>query len=115
MFEISNRGMTEFLELKNLGIIDHMCVYDFSFENRYLIYHHKISGMYEYIAYDTTTGRGSTICKKKEPLKKTQFHSMIGDILYSIKYTGDRRHIKTQDQKLGQNGHHRYGTAESSA
>ena len=40
MFEISNRGMTEFLELKNLGIIDHTCVYDFSFENRYLIYHH---------------------------------------------------------------------------
>lgn len=99
MFEISNRGMTEFLELENHGIIDHTCVYDFSFENRYLIYHHKISGMYEYIAYDTTTGRGSTICKKKEPLKKTQFHSMIGDILYSIKYTGDRRHIKTYSIK----------------
>ena len=95
MFEISNRGMTEFLELKNLGIIDHTCVYDFSFENRYLIYHHKISGMYEYIAYDITTGRGSTVCTKKEPLKKAQFHSMIGDILYSIKYTGDRRHVKT--------------------
>lgn len=94
MFEITNRGMNEFLELKELGKIDHTCVYDFTFESRYLIYHYKISGMYQYVAFDTTTGRGSTICKRKERLLKTQFHSLIGDILYSIKYTGDRRHVK---------------------
>ena len=81
MFEITNRGMNEFLELKELGKIDHTCVYDFTFENRYLIYHYKISGMYQYVAFDTTTRRGSTICKRKERLLKTQFHSLIGDIL----------------------------------
>ncbi|MBR6573326.1 MAG: ATP-dependent DNA helicase [Clostridia bacterium] len=94
MFEITNKGMNEFHELKELGKIDHTCIYDFTFENRYLIYHYKINGAYQYVAFDKTTGLGSTVCKRKERLKKTQFHSMIGDILYSIKYTGDRRHIK---------------------
>ena len=94
MFEITNRGMNEFLELKELGKIDHTCVYDFTFENRYHIYHYKIGGIYQYVAYDTTTGLGSTVCSRKERLKKTQFNSIIGDILYSIKYTGDNRHIQ---------------------
>ncbi len=94
MFEITTVGKSEFFEFKELGKVYPNGVFDFTFENRYLIYHHRNQGMHEYIALDRITGLGSTVCRRNNILKRTQYHSIIGDILYSVKYTGDKRHMK---------------------
>lgn len=70
-------------------------IYDFTFENRYLVYHIDRKTIVSYIAIDMTTDRSSRIVSKKhsEMYSNETYHTMIPDILYSVKHTGDRRYL----------------------
>ena len=67
--------------------------YDFTFEDRFIIYHTKIKKIFTYIALDTHTGLASKVIDAKTEYTKETYITMIPEILYAIKYTGDRRHI----------------------
>lgn len=70
-------------------------VYDFTFENRYIIYHAYMRHKVDYIALDMTTGLASHILTKNpgELYSKVSYRKLIPHILYSVKYTGDMRYL----------------------
>ncbi len=74
-------------------------IYDFTFENRFIIYHAEMTHQLHYIALDRKTGYGSEIMRRKlgEPIKREQYKSMIPHIINSIKYTGDKRSYNPLD------------------
>ena len=66
--------------------------YDFTFENRYDIFHRSKGEVFEYIALDRTTGKTSWVLERKVPMDSSEYSSIIPQILYSIKYVGDQRY-----------------------
>ena len=65
-------------------------VYDFTFDEKFYIYHYKTSDGYVYVAYDIDTSRGSYITTSKEEIRPTR--DFIGKILSSVKYLRDERY-----------------------
>lgn len=73
-------------------------IYDFTFEERFIIYHNKIKDLTYYYAFDKTTNRSSRVTSEKTHIyTKDDYKSMIPKILKSIKYTGDTRHSSIYD------------------
>lgn len=70
-------------------------VYDFTFENKYIIYHAPMRHKVDYIALDVTTGLASCVITKNsgELYTKVSYRKLIPHILYSVKYTGDMRYL----------------------
>ena len=68
--------------------------YDFTFEGRYLIYHvFRESGIL-YIALDMKTGLSSEIGTIEHgEIQSYEYEDLIPRILYSIKYTGDKKYV----------------------
>jgi len=66
--------------------------YDFTFENRYDIFHRRRGKVFEYIALDRTTGKTSWVLERKTPMEASEYPDITPQILYSIKYTGDPRY-----------------------
>lgn len=66
--------------------------YDFTFENRFDIFHRPKGKLLEYIALDRTTGLTSWVTERKDPLEMSEYPTIFPQILYSIKYTGDQRY-----------------------
>ncbi len=95
MFEIEIVHKDLFEDYSAKGIAYKNGIYDFTFENRYLIYHIERKTIVSYIAIDMTTDRSSRIVSKKhsEMYSNETYHMMIPDILYSVKHTGDRRYL----------------------
>ncbi len=93
MFEITYHHKDEFQSFKDCNKAYLNGEYDFTFENRYIIYHAQHTNCLHYIALDMKTGLSSEICTRKlnSPIKKEQFRAFMPHILQSIKYTGDRR------------------------
>ena len=88
-----------FIELKKNKKVYADGVYDFTYKDRFVIYHYKHGEDYEYIAVDTYKdsevdkfGRGSTICSQKKLIEESEFESMIPKITFSIKYVDDAKH-----------------------
>ncbi len=77
--------------LNNAHENDGAC-YDFTFENRYDIFHRLRGKVFEYIALDRTTGKTSLILERKTPMDASEYPDIAPQILYSIKYTGDPRY-----------------------
>ena len=75
--------------------------YDFTLEDRYLVYHCPLKQNTVYIALDLETGCGSEVMsvKNEERFTVHSFERLLPLVLYSIKYTGDRRYrtVRTQD------------------
>lgn len=70
-------------------------IYDFTFENKYIIYHAPLRHKVDYIALDMTTGLASCVITKNpgELYTKVSYRKLIPHILYSVKYTGDMRYL----------------------
>ena len=67
--------------------------YDFTFEDRFLIYHASLRHQTVYFAIDMKTGRTSEICSRKNGVyMEHEYTELIPDIFHAIKYTGDRRY-----------------------
>ena len=88
MYEITYKG-SEFL---NYPQAIEGAIYDFTFGNRYDIFHRPRGKMFEYIALDRTTGRTSWVLERKTPMDASEYPDITPQILYSIKYTGDPRY-----------------------
>lgn len=67
--------------------------YDFTFENRYLVYHCEERNEIVYIALDMSTGLSSEVTRGQERYQSDRdFLKLIPRILFAIKYTGDTRY-----------------------
>ncbi len=87
MYEITYKE-SEFL---NYPQATEGAIYDFTFGNRYDIFHRPRGKMFEYIALDRTTGKTSWVLERKTPMDASEYSDITPQILYSIKYTGDPR------------------------
>lgn len=68
--------------------------YDFTFENRYLVYHAPLLHKTVYLALDMKTKLSSEICRRDTgTYDESQYRVMMPDVLSAIKYTGDRRFL----------------------
>ena len=95
MFEITydNREMLE--AFKALGKAYKKGVYDFTYENRFVIYHAELRNQIDYIALDMTTGCASHVISKAPSnfYSMETYRQLIPHILYAVKYTGDNRYL----------------------
>ena len=87
MYEITHKE-SEFL---NSPQATEGAIYDFTFGNRYDIFHRPKGKVFEYIALDRTTGKTSWVLERKTPMDASEYSDITPQILYSIKYTGDPR------------------------
>lgn len=96
MFEFTFQDEKLLREFVDKRFADQRAVYDFTFEDRFIIYHYPIKKNFHYIALDKTTGYGSFITSKSKKCayRLETYRTMIPRILYSIKYTGDRRYLQ---------------------
>lgn len=99
MFEISYNDKELFDDYVECGKAYKKGKYDFTFEGRFIVYHAVMKNMAIYIALDMQTGLASKIVETpKDKLYTELTHKrLIPKILYSIKYTGDRRYINKMD------------------
>ena len=95
MFEITYSDNEIFENFQLAGKAHKGGTYDFTFENRYIIYHTPLRHMVDYIAIDMTTGLGSCVITKNPGnlYSKVSYRKLIPHILYSVKYTGDMRYL----------------------
>ena len=91
MFEIKKNDFLYFRMLPDEMKASKNSIYDFTFEDRFIIYHYRDHVKNHYIALDKTTGYGSYVLASRDTLDDKSYPMMIPAILYSIKYTGDRR------------------------
>ena len=68
-------------------------IYDFTFQDRFIIYHFFLAGFYTYIALDKKTGYGSQVTKTQYMIKPVHYKYLTPAILFSIKYTGDSKYL----------------------
>ena len=70
-------------------------IYDFTFEDRFIVYHYSNKRYTHYIAIDKKTELGSEVkCIKNSAIYTVANNkSLIPYLLYSIKYTGDSRYL----------------------
>lgn len=88
MYEITYKE-SEFL---NYPQATEGAIYDFTFGNRFDIFHRSRGKMFEYVALDRTTGKTSWVLEQKTPIDASGYPDIIPQVLYSIKYTGDSRY-----------------------
>lgn len=88
MFEITYKENT----INDSALSNEGSRYDFTFENRFDIFHRPKGKLLEYIALDRTTGLTSWVTERKDPLDVSEYPTIFPQILYSIKYTGDQRY-----------------------
>lgn len=95
MFELTYSDNEIFENFQLAGKAHKGGTYDFTFENRYIIYHTPLRHMVDYIAIDMTTGLGSCVITKNPGnlYTKVSYRKLIPHILYSVKYTGDMRYL----------------------
>ncbi len=93
MFEINFNGQENLDYYKNerKAYLDGQ--YDFTFENRFIIYHSVLCHELHYLALDMTTGLSSEVTRRKlsNPIKKTEYKGLTPLILSAIRYTGVSR------------------------
>ena len=95
MFEITYNGEEMLRNYKQSRLAYKDGEYDFTFEDRYIIYHCNLCNELVYLAIDIETGKGIEVQRRfaKLPYKKEEHFGMIPKILKAIKCTGDTRHI----------------------
>ena len=87
----------QFEELKQKGKAYQDGKYDFTFEDRYIIYH-VCDVALRYIAIDKNTELATEvkyINSNRKLYTKRTYPRLIANILYSIKYNGDIRYLET--------------------
>ena len=64
--------------------------YDFTFDDRFIVYHYSCGSELRYIAFDTNTFYGSEVSCVSQANKagKDDYEDMLRDVLHSLRYTG---------------------------
>lgn len=92
MFEITYKNTKSFGGELTRTLEKESGSYDFTFENRFDIFHCSRRNIIAYIALDDTTGLTSEVMERTELFPQEDFQEMIPAIINAIKYTGDERH-----------------------
>lgn len=100
MFEITFNDREKLSELMKERKVYPKSKYDFTLENRFLVYHCPLRQRMVYISFDLKTGYGSEILslKNDEQFSIHNFQKLLPLVLYSIKYTGDKRYLMAHSQ-----------------
>ena len=87
MFEITYNGEDMLRNYKERRMAYKEGKYDFTFEERYLIYHCNLRNELVYLAIDIETGKGVEVQRRfaKAPYKKEEYFGIIPKILKAIK------------------------------
>ena len=94
MLEFSKNDHEKFRSLIEKRRVYPGAVYDFTFENRFIIYHAPVLNTNIYYAVDTKTGYSSEVIRISDrKLSEVDYKDLTAPILYSIKYTGDCRYF----------------------
>lgn len=95
MFEITYNDSDTLQNFIDADKAYHGAIYDFTFEDRFIIYHFFVKDTARYVALDSMTGYGSEITRRKKDalFDARSYHSMTPMVLESIKYTGDKRYL----------------------
>ena len=98
MFEITYHTEDIFDNFKDAQMVPQTAVYDFSFEDRMIIFHLKDKNGVVYIALDTNTGKSSQVKKTATELNPVLHRQLIPHILNAMTYLGDRRYTNVAAQ-----------------
>ncbi|MBR2044262.1 MAG: hypothetical protein IJ946_08000 [Clostridia bacterium] len=93
MFAITTEEEAMFLEFCENNHVYKGATYAFTFDERFLVYYYKQCNKYVYIALDTKTGLGSQFISTDIKYKKSEFETLIPNILNSLKYLGELRYL----------------------
>lgn len=95
MFEITYNGSDMLQNFIDADKAYHGAVYDFTFEDRFIIYHFFVKDTARYVALDSMTGYGSEVTRRRKDnlFDSRNYRSMTPMVLDSIKYTGDKRYL----------------------
>ena len=96
MFEISSQGRNCLIDFIKAGRLYKDAVYNFTFESRFHIYHIKTGDTIRYHALDEKTVLNSEVLirAKGDELTASEYRAIIYDVLYAIKYTGNKRYVE---------------------
>jgi len=98
MLEITINNQDDFEYYLSEGKVYKDSTYDFTFENRFMVYHAPGHNQICYYALDRKTSRSVEVCRRKnDVILPHEFRSMIPDILWAIKYIGDTRYINSMN------------------
>ena len=94
MFEITYRNDDMLRDFVDAGKAYRGATYDFTFEDRFIIYHFFVKNTARYVALDSKTGYGSEITRRSKDrlFDRRSYRSMTPLVLESIKYLGDDRY-----------------------
>lgn len=94
MFEITYRDDDMLRDFVDAGKAYRGATYDFTFEDRFIIYHFFVKNTARYVALDSKTGYGSEITRRSKDrlFDRRSYRSMTPLVLESLKYLGDERY-----------------------
>lgn len=93
MFTITTEDEALFLEFCENNHVYKGSTYAFTFDERFWVYYYKQCDRYVYIALDSKTGFGSQFISTDIKYKKSEFETLIPNILNSLKYLGEIRYL----------------------
>ncbi|MEE0840197.1 MAG: hypothetical protein U0L72_06585 [Acutalibacteraceae bacterium] len=93
MFTITTEDEAMFLEFCENNHVYQGAQYAFTFDERFLVYYYKQCDKYVYIALDTKTGFGSQFISTDIKYKKSEFETLVPNILSSLKYIGELKYL----------------------
>lgn len=101
MFTITTEDEAQFLEFCENNYIYRGAQYVFTFDERFWVYYYKQHDnsaseneyRYVYIALDTKTGRGSQFISTEDKYRKSEYDTLVPNILNALKYLGEAKYL----------------------
>ncbi|MBO5884157.1 MAG: ATP-dependent DNA helicase [Clostridia bacterium] len=95
MFELTRNESKLFEQLIKKKKVYPEGIYDFTFENQFIVYHYSNKRYTHYITVDKETELASEVkCVRNGTIyDETNYVDLVPNLLYSIKYTGDSRYL----------------------
>ena len=93
MFSITTENQVQFEEYSKNNIMYRGAQYAFTFDERFWIYYFKQYDKYIYVALDSKTGRGSQFITTDIKYKRSEFETLIPNLLSSLKYLGEIKYL----------------------
>ncbi|MBE6729569.1 MAG: hypothetical protein E7568_04985 [Ruminococcaceae bacterium] len=93
MFPITYEDQAAFEEFAQNNLIYKGAQYAFTFDERFWIYYYKQCDKYVYIALDSKTGLGSQFISTDIKYKRSEFGTLMPNILSSLKYLGEIKYL----------------------
>lgn len=94
MFEITTANQDLFENFQKKGKAYRDGVYDFTFDNAFIVYHANLTHENTYIALNVKDGTSVRVLATKDKiLKPEEYRKLVPHILDAIKYTGDMKYL----------------------